>query len=98
MLMEEGYVAVAGGRIWYRRVGDGPGIPLLLLHGGPGASSLGTGLWLGDLPHSRPVVYYDQLGGGRSERPNDPSLWTVERFVAELAQVRAALGLDEVHL
>ena len=98
MLMEEGYVAVAGGRIWYRRVGDGPGIPLLLLHGGPGASSLGTGLWLGDLPHSRPVVYYDQLGGGQSERPNDPSLWTVERFVAELAQVRAALGLDEVHL
>jgi hypothetical protein len=39
---------------------------------------MGTDLWLGDLPDPRPVVYYDQLGGGRSTRPDDVSLWTVE--------------------
>ena len=44
------------------------------------------------------MIFYDQLGCGRSDRPDDPSLWTVERFVEELAQVRAALGLDRLHL
>jgi proline iminopeptidase len=98
MRVGEGTVPVLGGEVWYRRVGDGSGTPLLLLHGGPGGSSLVTELWLGDLPASRPVVYYDQLGGGRSSRPEDKSLWTVERFVDELVRVRDALGLDEVHV
>jgi proline iminopeptidase len=61
-------------------------------------SSLGSAGWLGDLPASRPVVFYDQLGGGRSDRPQDPSLWTVDRFVDELGAVRSALGLVEVVL
>ncbi|MCI0433886.1 MAG: proline iminopeptidase-family hydrolase, partial [Gemmatimonadetes bacterium] len=46
----------------------------------------------------RPVVFYDQLGCGKSARPEDPSLWRAERFVRELARVREALGLDRVHL
>jgi proline iminopeptidase len=50
---------------------------------------------LGD---DRPVIHYDQLGCGNSDRPEDLSLWTVERYVEELAQVRAALGLEEVHI
>jgi proline iminopeptidase len=41
---------------------------------------------------------YDQLGAGRSEKPSDTSLWTIERHIAELNAVRAALGLDEVHI
>jgi proline iminopeptidase len=61
-------------------------------------SSVGSAEWLGDLPEDRPVVFYDQLGGGRSDRPQDDSLWTVDRFVAELAAVRSALGLDDVVL
>jgi len=44
------------------------------------------------------VVFYDQLGCGQSDRPDDPALWTRERFVRELAAVRAALGLDDVVL
>jgi proline-specific peptidase len=94
----EGYVEVPGGRVWYQIVGpDRPGIPLLCLHGGPGMPHdyLES---LSDLALSRPVVFYDQLGCGRSDRPSDESLWTVERFVQELAAVREALGLDRLHL
>jgi proline-specific peptidase len=50
---------------------------------------------LGD---ERRVVLYDQLGSGNSSKPSDPSLWTVELFISELANVRDALGLDRVHL
>ena len=98
MSTDEGRIKVTGGEVWYRRTGDGDRPPLLLLHGGPGASSLAGDLWLGDLPATRQVVLYDQLGSGRSDRPHDRSLWTVERFVAELGQVRNALGLDDVHV
>jgi L-proline amide hydrolase len=46
-----------------------------------------------------PIGYrYDQLGCGRSDHPDDPALLQVQRFVAELAEVREALGLDRLHL
>lgn len=93
----EGYVDVEGGRVWYQVVGSGSQTPLLLLHGGPGAPSH----YLKPLERvaaDRPVIFYDQLGAGRSDRPTDTSLWRVERFVDELAQVRSSLGLDEVHI
>jgi proline iminopeptidase len=53
---------------------------------------------LEDLADSRPVIFYDQLGCGRSDRPVDDSLWTADRFVEELVVVRAALGLERPHL
>lgn len=43
------------------------------------------------------VVAYDQLGCGRSDRPADRSLWTLERYVAEAEEVRHALDLGPVH-
>ena len=46
----------------------------------------------------RRVIFYDQLGCGRSPYPEDPSMWTVELFVEELGAVRDALGLDHIHL
>ncbi|MEO7652152.1 MAG: proline iminopeptidase-family hydrolase, partial [Bryobacteraceae bacterium] len=46
----------------------------------------------------RPVIFYDQLGCGKSDRPADPSLWCAQRFVRELAQLREALGLERFHL
>ncbi|MFZ4480134.1 MAG: proline iminopeptidase-family hydrolase [Rhodoferax sp.] len=94
----EGMIAVPGGRVWYRIEGQGArGVPLLVLHGGPGAPHdyLENLVALAD---QRPVVFYDQLGCGRSERPDDPALWQLERFVTELAAVRQALGLQRVHL
>lgn len=93
----ERFVEVEGGRVWTRVVGEGEGTPLLLLHGGPGAGSyyLEPLAALGD---ERPVVFYDQLGAGRSDHPSDTTLWRIPRFVDELRRVREALGLDEVHL
>lgn len=93
----EGYIAVQGGRVWYRIVGNGTRTPLLVLHGGPGVPS--TYLKpLAALADERPVVFYDQLGSGHSEHPVDSALWTMQRFLSELAEVRRALGLTEVHL
>ena len=93
----EGYVDVTGGRIWYRIIGSGNRTPLLLLHGGPGAPSYYLNP-LAKLADERPVIFYDQLGAGRSDRPTQTDLWRIERFVQELAQLRTALGLQEVHI
>jgi len=95
---DEGFLPVQGGRIWYTVIDSGGrGLPLLCLHGGPGATHDYLEP-LEQLASERPVVFYDQLGSGKSERPDDASLWTVERFVAELATVREALGLEHLHL
>ena len=93
----EGFVDVEGGRVWYRIAGSGTATPLLLQHGGPGAPSYYLNPLEG-VTVDRPVIFYDQLGAGRSERPTDESLWNVGRFVRELAQLREALGLEEVHI
>lgn len=86
-----------GYRVWYRRVGTGDGTPLLVLHGGPGAGHdyLES---LEKLATDRPVVLYDQLGCGKSDQPENSSLWRMEHYLAELDEVRKALGLQEVHL
>lgn len=44
------------------------------------------------------VVAFDQLGTGESDRPDDPALWTIGRYVEEVETVRQALGLGKVHL
>lgn len=92
-----GFLEVEGGRVWYEIHGSGGGTPLLVLHGGPGLPHDYL-VNLAELGDGRPVVFYDQLGCGRSDRPQDEALWTRERFVRELAQVRRALGLREVVL
>lgn len=94
----EGYVAVEGGKIWYKIVGDGDRTPLLILHGGPGGRSCGMIPGFSLLAGDRPVIFYDQLGSGNSERPNDTTLWKTERFVNEIDALRNALNLEEVHI
>ena len=98
----EGTVAFRGYRTWYRIVGDpataAGKLPLLVLHGGPGAPHD----YLEDLAAlsagGRPVVFYDQLGCGRSDHPDDPALWTLDTLVEELVTVREALALGPMHL
>jgi proline iminopeptidase len=50
------------------------------------------------LADERPVVFYDQLGAGKSDVPDDMSLWTNDRLIEELGTVLEALGLSKVHL
>ena len=93
----EAMLAVPGGRIWYKKSGTGSGTPVILLHGGPGYSSyyLKPLEQLGD---DRPVVRYDQLGGGKSDRVSDTTMFTIAHFVRELDSLRSALAYDKVHI
>lgn len=93
----EGRVLVPGGEVWFKIIGSGDAIPLLTLHGGPGAGHDYLEP-LEALASDRPVVFFDQLGCGKSDKPDDLSLWRIERFVEEVTAVRKALGLERVHL
>ncbi len=98
---KEGTLPFKGYNTWYRIVGESeaPGkLPLVCLHGGPGVghdylepleAAAGTG---------RRVIFYDQLGCGKSDQPDAPEMWTPELYVEEINVVRAALGLDRIHL
>ncbi|MGH2665383.1 proline iminopeptidase-family hydrolase [Flavobacterium sp.] len=82
-------------KVWTKTVGNNPKIKVLLLHGGPGLTHELYESFDGYFPNeSIEYIYYDQLGSYYSDQPNDNKLWTNERFVEEVEQVRIALGLD----
>jgi L-proline amide hydrolase len=100
--ISEKQVEFRGWKIWTQTHGDlgAPSgkLPMLMLHGGPGVphdylENMGKLAAAG-----RPVIFYDQLGCGKSDRPDDPSLWTIDLFKEEIDVVRAALGLPRIHL
>jgi L-proline amide hydrolase len=99
----EGYLPFAGHRTWYRVTGENeePGKhPVLCLHGGPGASWNHMEPYTELAAEGRRVICYDQLGCGNSAvtAEHDPSMWTTELFVEEVAAVRDYLGLDRCHV
>lgn len=94
----EGYVDVEGGKIWYKIMGEGNGVPLLILHGGPGSRSCSMIPGFSLLGAERPIIFYDQLGSGNSERPTDTTLWNTDRFVDEIDHLRNQLNLKELHI
>ncbi|MBM5828485.1 MAG: alpha/beta fold hydrolase, partial [Cyanobacteria bacterium M_surface_7_m2_040] len=82
-------------KVWTRRVGNNPKTKVLLLHGGPGASSDFMSVFDSFFPAAGIEYYhYDQLGSFMSDKPSEPELWEIARFVDEVEQVRVALGLD----
>lgn len=82
--------------VWTKRIGNNPRIKLLLLHGGPGATHEYFECFESFLPQEGiEFIYYDQLGSAYSDQPKDNDLWTTERFVEEVEQVRQALGLNK---
>jgi proline-specific peptidase len=101
---EERYVAFEGLRSWVGVVGDRERerreghLPLLLLHGGPGACHDYIEALAAISATGRRVIFYDQQGCGNSDQPSDPGRWTVELYVREVDAVREALGLREVHI
>lgn len=90
---------VPGGRVYVRVNGriDGPRLPVVMIHGGPGGTHSGflNALALAD---ERAVILYDQLDSGRSDHPDDPKNWTVERFTDEVDAVRRAIGVERWHV
>ncbi|MDE0743038.1 MAG: proline iminopeptidase-family hydrolase [Woeseiaceae bacterium] len=95
--VDQGFINVPGGPVWYKVSGNGKGLPLLTLHGGPGSTSCNYSL-LEPLGDQRPIIRYDQLGSGRSGRPDNLSLWEVDRFVEALGVIRQELQLTQFHL
>ena len=96
--MRDGTVSFEDGETWYRITGGGDRTPLIVLHGGPGATHDYV-LSLTDLAGDRPVVHYDQLGNGRSTHFPDrgADFWTVDLFVRELHNLVDALGVRGAH-
>ena len=83
-------------KVWTKRIGNNPKIKVLLLHGGPGVTHELYECFDGFFPQEGiEYIYYDQLGSYYSDQPNDNRLWTNERFVDEVEQVRKALGLNK---
>lgn len=92
----EGWAVNDGVRIWYRVEGAlAPGAePILLVHGGPGATARPFERTLGPaLAADRPVVYLDYRGAGRSDRPADPGRYSFAILASDAEAVRAHLGI-----
>jgi proline iminopeptidase len=80
-------------QVWIKRIGNNPRLKLLLLTGGPGLSHAYLEVMDSYLPVAGVEYYhYDQLETGESDRPDDPDLWTLPRYVDEVDQVRRAIG------
>jgi proline iminopeptidase len=91
-------VAVEGGEVMTYSFGTGDNV-VLLANGGPGLPcDYLRDSHCGLADKGWRVATWDQLGTGRSDRPEDAALWTIERYAREMEQVRASLGVDRVHV
>ena len=88
--------AVGEFKVWTKRFGSNPKIKVLLLHGGPAMTHEYMECFETFFQREGFEFYeYDQLGSYYSDQPKDSSLWTTERFVDEVEQVRKAIGADK---
>ena len=95
--LKERYISTDNGKIWSCVYGEErKGVPLLVVHGGPGFLSMPQ--TVSDLSCGGPVYFYDQLGCGRSDRASDDSRYPLETYAEELGVVRKELGLTDVVL
>src|SRR5262245_39290367 len=94
--MEEGFVDAHGVLIYYKIIGRGA--PLMIVHGGPGASHDYLLPYLLPLARSHRLIFIDERGSGRSEKLEDTSQYTVENMVEDVENVRRTLGLGKVSL
>lgn len=85
-------------KVWIKRFGTNPNIKILLLHGGPAMTHEYMECFETFFQREGFEFYeYDQLGSYYSDQPTDSSLWTTERFVEEVEQVRQAIGADSTN-
>lgn len=99
---QEGFISFQGYRVWYLRVEptqpELEKLPLLCLHGGPGVPHDYLRPLEAIASTGRPVIFYDQLGSGNSDKVTDPSIYSIDFFKEELVAVRSALGLEQIHI
>src|SRR5437667_4945939 len=95
-VQQEGFVDANGVMIYYRILGRGE--PLLIVHGGPGASHDYFLPYLLPLARHHKLVFIDERGSGRSQKLEDPSGYTVENMVEDVEAVRIALHLGKITL
>lgn len=100
MNITEGYIDYHGHKTYYKIFGEcEPGkYPLITLHGGPGALHNYMLSMKGIADYGRAVVFYDQIGCGKSPADLPDSEWTEELFCGELDALREQLGLNRAHL
>jgi proline iminopeptidase len=83
-------------RVWTKQIGNNPRIKVLLLNGGPGMTHAYHECFENFFPaEAFEFIYYDQLGTGFSDNPDDTAYWDLPRYVEEVEQVRKALGLNK---
>ena len=92
----DGYIDASGALIYYIEFGQGA--PLLIVHGGPGASHDYFLPWLLPLARTNRLIFIDERGSGRSERLEDVHQYTVENMVEDVEAVRQALNLGKISL
>jgi proline iminopeptidase len=100
---QDGFVDANGVLIYYVEFGHcsfdrGRCVPLVVLHGGPGADHTYFLPWLLPLARTHRLIFIDERGSGRSERLEDVSQYTIEKMADDVEAVRVALGLGKIDL
>lgn len=94
--IEEGYVEVDGGRLFFKSMGSGD--PIIVLHGGPGFDHRQFLPYIWQLAEHHKVILFDQRGTGLSSGPVDVESISIDTFIADIEAVRSAFGIDRMNL
>jgi proline-specific peptidase len=94
--VQEGFVDANGVMIYYKMLGRGA--PLMIVHGGPGASHDYFLPYLLPLARHNKLIFIDERGSGRSQKLEDAYGYTVEKMVEDVEAVRRSLGLGKISL
>lgn len=94
--IQEGFVDSHGALIYYESVGRG--VPLVIVHGGPGASHDYFLPYLLPLMRDNRLVFIDERGSGKSSKLEDVKQYTIANMVEDIETVRQTLGLGKINL